>query len=106
MKDKIEGILAIDKKTQDIVEETEKKIKEGREKLKETLTNMENESNENAKKSAQEQFDAIISKAEEEAKKREDANKEKLKEIDLLYEKNKQSLIDTAFNKIILGRDE
>ena len=106
MKDKIEGIIDIDKRTQEIVADTENKIQSYRDKLKDTLTQMENESNEKAKKAAQEQFDAIISEAEKEAEKRAEANQEKLKSIDMLYEKNKDYLIETAFNKIILGRDE
>lgn len=106
MKDKIEGILEIDKKTQDIVAKTEKAIEEERENLRITLTKMENEATENAKKIAQDEFDKIISEAEDKANKKRQANEEILKEVDTLYEKNKEELINTAFNKFILGRDE
>lgn len=106
MKDQIEGILDIDKKTQDIVEKTEREIESERENLRLTLTKMENEATENAKKTAQEKFDEIIQKAEAEADSRRTENEKSLKEIDALYEVDKEKLINTAFNKFILGKDE
>lgn len=106
MKDQIEGILDIDKKTQDIVEKTEREMESERENLRLTLTKMENEATENAKKTAQEKFDEIIKKAEAEADSRRAENEKSLKEIDALYEVDKEKLINTAFNKFILGKDE
>lgn len=106
MRDKIEGILDIDKKTQDLVEKTEGEIEKERESLRLALTKMENESTENAKKIAQEKFDEIIAQAEAEANKRRSKNQEQLKEIDVLYEQNKEKLINKAFNQFILGKDE
>lgn len=104
MKDKIEGILDIDKKTQDIVERTEKEIEGEKESLRILLTEMENKSNENAKKVAQEKFDEIVNSAEIEASIRKKENEEVLKEVDKLYDENKEALIEAAFEKFILGR--
>lgn len=104
MKDKIEGILDIDKKTQDIVESTEKEIEGEKESLRILLTEMENKSNENAKKVAQEKFDEIVKAAESEASIRKKENEEVLKEVDKLYDENKEALIEAAFEKFILGR--
>ena len=104
MKDKIEGILDIDKKTQDIVERTEKEIEGEKESLRILLTEMENKSNENAKRVAQEKFDEIVKAAESDASIRKKENEEVLKEVDKLYDENKEALIEAAFEKFILGR--
>ena len=106
LKERIEGILDIDKKTQDITEKTEVEIEREREDLRITLTNMENESNERAKTIAQEKFDEILKEAEEKANKRKSENEESLKEVDILFEKNKEILLEEAFNKFILGKEE
>ena len=104
MKDKIEGILDIDKKTQEIVERTEKEIEREKESLRIILTEMENKSNENAKKIAQEKFDEIVKAAEIESDIKRKENEEVLKEVDKLYEEKKEELIKVAFEKFILGR--
>ena len=106
LKERIEGILDIDKKTQDITEKTEVEIEREREDLRITLTNMENESNERAKTIAQEKFDEILKEAEEKANKRKSENEESLKEVDILFEKNKEILLEEAFNRFILGKEE
>lgn len=106
MKERIEGILEIDKKTQDITERTEIQIEKDWEDLRVTLTDMENKSNERAKKIAQEKFDEILKDAEEKAYKRKSENEESLKKVDILFEKNKEILLEEAFNRFILGKEE
>lgn len=106
MKERIEGILEIDKKTQDITERTEIQIEKDWEDLRVTLTDMENKSNERAKKIAQEKFDEILKDAEEKADKRKSENEESLKKVDILFEKNKEILLEEAFNRFILGKEE
>lgn len=106
MKEKIEGILEIDKKTQDIVERTDAKIEEEKTNLRETLTKMEKDSNEKAKITAQEKFDEILKEAEEEAEKKRLKNEEDLKKVDILFEKDKNILLEKAFNKFILDKDD
>ena len=76
LKERIEGILEIDKKTQDITERTEIQIEKDWEDLRVTLTDMENKSNERAKKIAQEKFDEILKEAEEKVDKRKSENEE------------------------------
>lgn len=106
LKERIEGILEIDKKTQDITERTEIQIEKDWEDLRVTLTDMENKSNERAKKIAQEKFDEILKDAEEKAYKRKSENEESLKKVDILFEKNKEILLEEAFNRFILGKEE
>ncbi|MBP2024621.1 hypothetical protein [Peptoniphilus stercorisuis] len=106
MKERIEGILEIDKKTQDITERTEIQIEKDWEDLRVTLTDMENKSNERAKKIAQEKFDEILKEAEEKVDKRKSENEESLKKVDVLFEKNKEILLEEAFNRFILGKEE
>lgn len=106
LKEKIEGILEIDKKTQDIVERTDAKIEEEKTNLRETLTKMEKDSNEKAKTTAQEKFDEILKEAEEEAEKKRLKNEEDLKKVDILFEKDKNILLEKAFNKFILDKDD
>lgn len=106
MKDKIEGIFEIDEKTKKIVDLTDKEIAEDVEDLRKTLTAMENESNEKAKKTAMEEFDKVISEAEKEAEEKNSENAIQLKEIDKIYEEHKEELIEEAFSKIVLGRDD
>lgn len=106
LKERIEGILEIDKKTQDITERTEIQIEKDWEDLRVTLTDMENKSNERAKKIAQEKFDEILKDAEEKADKRKSENEESLKKVDVLFEKNKEILLEEAFNRFILGKEE
>lgn len=106
LKEKIEGILEIDKKTQDIVERTDAKIEEEKTNLRETLTKMEKDSNEKAKITAQEKFDEILKEAEEEAEKKRLKNEEDLKKVDILFEKDKNILLEKAFNKFILDKDD
>ena len=106
LKERIEGILEIDKKTQDITERTEIQIEKDWEDLRVTLTDMENKSNERAKKIAQEKFDEILKEAEEKADKRKSENEESLKKVDVLFEKNKEILLEEAFNRFILGKEE
>lgn len=106
LKERIEGILEIDKKTQDITERTEIQIEKDWEDLRVTLTDMENKSNERAKKIAQEKFDEILKDAEEKADKRKSENEESLKKVDILFEKNKEILLEEAFNRFILGKEE
>lgn len=106
LKERIEGILEIDKKTQDITERTEIQIEKDWEDLRVTLTDMENKSNERAKRIAQEKFDEILKEAEEKADKRKSENEESLKKVDVLFEKNKEILLEEAFNRFILGKEE
>lgn len=106
MKSQINKVLEIDEKTQKLVKDTEKKIEKVREEFRKRATDMENFALEDAKKTAQEEFDKIIEEAKSIATKKEDDDKEKLKEIDELYNKNEKKLIDRAFNKFILGEDD
>ncbi|RVU55681.1 hypothetical protein [Anaerosphaera multitolerans] len=105
MKGQIDEIIKIDEKTQILVKETEEKIEELREDFRKKATDMENKAIEDAKITAQEEFDKIINQSKAEAEKKERENREKLKKVDLLYEKNKKYLIDKVFNEFILNKD-
>ena len=103
MKETIESIISIDKKTSKLIKATEEKIKSIREETKKTLVEMESKINGEATKEANKSYDEIIAKGQEEADKRLRENKKKIDEIDTIYEEKKERLLQEAFNKFILS---
>jgi F0F1-type ATP synthase membrane subunit b/b' len=106
MKEVIDNIIEIDKKTQTLVSNTNKQIVKEKEELRKKIAELEKQSVDNAKKEAQERFDEIISKAESEVEKRKALNLKELKMIEENYQDKKDKLIEQAFKNIILNVDD
>lgn len=104
MKESIDSILAIDKKTRELVENTDKEIEQIKKDLREKLTDLENESIEKSKLLGKQKSDEILSDFEKRADDLKKENEKNLREIVEFYEETSEDLIRVAFNKLI-GRD-
>lgn len=102
MKEEINRIIEIDKMTSDDLKETEAKIEQMQEDLKDRLASLENEENKKAKEDAQKAFDEIIAKGETESKELREKNAASLKRIEQRYEEQKEELLEKAFRQFIL----
>lgn len=101
MKENINSIISIDNSTKEVVKETEDKINLIRENLRESLTNMENESNDRAKALAMEEYDKILNKFQRDAEEKKMENDKRLEKIEGLYNKKREDIIKKAFDLII-----
>lgn len=98
----INKIIDIDNRTSELEERTKKEIEKIREKTRETLSKMENISNEEAKREGKEIFDKIIAQSLEQSNKINEEIKENLSRIDSNFEKMKDELVKECFRNIIL----
>ena len=98
----INKIIDIDNRTSELEQRTKRDIEEIREQTRETLSRMENISNEEAKKEGKEIFDRIINKSLEESNKINEEIEKNLSRIDSNFEKMKDELIKECFRNIIL----
>lgn len=104
MKESIDSILAIDKKTRDLVESTEKEIESIKKDLRDKLTDIENESIERSKVIGKEKSDEILADFEKRAEDLKMENEKNLREIEEFYKETSDDLIKTAFDMLI-GRE-
>lgn len=104
LKESIDSILAIDRKTRELVENTDKEIEQIKKDLREKLTDLENESIEKSKILGKEKSDEILSDFENKADDLRKENQKNLEEIEAYYEETSEDLIKVVFNKLI-GRD-
>ena len=104
LKESIDSILAIDRKTRELVENTDKEIEQIKKDLREKLTDLENESIEKSKLLGKEKSDEILSDFEKKADDLRKENQKNLEEIEAYYEETSEDLIKVVFNKLI-GRD-
>lgn len=104
LKDGIDSILAIDKKTKELVEQTDRQIEKIRSDLREKLTDMENESIEHAKKIGQEKSQAVIDEFNEKVSNLRKQNENKLKGIEQFYKNHEAELLDEAF-ELLVGKN-
>lgn len=104
LKESIDSILAIDKKTREFVENTDKEIEQIKKDLREKLTDLENESIEKSKLLGKEKSDEILSNFEKKAEDLKKENQKNLEEIEAFYEKTSDDLIKVVLDKLI-GRD-
>lgn len=104
LKESIDSILAIDRKTRELVENTDKEIEQIKKDLREKLTDLENESIEKSKLLGKEKSDEILSDFEKKADDLRKENQNTLEEIEAYYEKTSEDLIKVVFDKLI-GRD-
>ena len=104
LKESIDSILAIDRKTRELVENTDKEIEQIKKDLREKLTDLENESIEKSKILGKEKSDEILSDFEKKADDLRKENQNNLEEIEAYYEKTSEDLIKVVFDKLI-GRD-
>lgn len=101
MKESIDSILAIDKKTRELVESTEKEIEGIKKDLREKLTDIENESIEKSKVLGKEKSDEILADFEKKADNLRKDNERNLKEIEEFYNNNSDKFIKDAFDMVI-----
>lgn len=101
LKESIDSILTIDKKTRELVQDTDEEIEKIKKDLREKLTDLENESIEKSKLFGKEKSDEILSEFEEKAQNLRNDNTRNLKEIEKFYNENSDSLIESAFNMVI-----
>lgn len=103
LKKTIDSVIEIDKKAKEMVAVTLKDLDYIQKKTKDELLAMENKAIEDAKKTAQEKYDAIIEdykrKSELEKKKGDD----QLRKMDEIYQQQKSDLVDLAFSRLIRG---
>ena len=104
LKESIDSILAIDRKTRELVENTDKEIEQIKKDLREKLTDLENESIEKSKLLGKEKSDEILSDFEKKADDLRKENQKNLQEIEAYYEETSEDLIRVVFDKLI-GRD-
>lgn len=104
LKESIDSILAIDRKTRELVENTDKEIEQIKKDLREKLTDLENESIEKSKLLGKEKSDEILSDFEKKADDLRKENQKNLEEIEAYYEETSENLIKVVFDKLI-GRD-
>ena len=101
LKESIDSILAIDKKTRELVESTEKEIEGIKKDLREKLTDIENESIEKSKVLGKEKSDEILADFEKKADNLRKDNERNLKEIEEFYNNNSEKFIKDAFDMVI-----
>lgn len=101
MKENINSIISIDNATKEVVKETEEKISSIRDELRDTLTKMENESNEKAKSLCIEEYDKILNKFKKEADEKKKENEDRLQEIERVYLEKKEEIIKKSFDLIM-----
>lgn len=101
MKESIDSILAIDKKTRELVDNTEKEIESIKKELREKLTDIENESIEKSKAIGKEKSDEILAGFEKKAEDLKKENEKNLKEIEEFYNENSDKIIQNAFDIVI-----
>lgn len=101
LKESIDSILAIDKKTRELVESTEKEIESIKKDLREKLTDIENESIEKSKALGKEKSDEILADFEKKADNLRKGNERNLKEIEEFYNNNSEKFIKDAFDMVI-----
>lgn len=104
MKYSIDSILAIDKNTRDVVEKTDLEIENLRKKLREKLTDMENESIEKSKILGKEKEDEIDEVFKKKAEVIRDENKKNLEKIENFYNDNEDDLVKAALDMVLEGK--
>ena len=101
LKESIDSILAIDKKTTQLVESNEKEFEAIKKDLREKLTDIENESIEKSKGLGKEKSDEILANFEKRADNLRKDNERNLKEIEEFYNNNSDKFIKDAFDMVI-----
>lgn len=101
LKESIDSILAIDQKTRELVDNTEKEIESIKKDLREKLTDIENESIERSKAIGKEKSEEILKDFEKKADDLRKDNEKNLKEIEKFYNENSDKLIKNAFDMVI-----
>ena len=105
MKESIDSIIAIDNKTKEMVNKTNKEIFDLREDLQKKIIDMENKTLEQAKDLAKSKYNEITKSFEDKAYLILSENRKKLKKVEDDYNKEENHLIDKAL-KIILDEDD
>lgn len=105
MKESIDSIIAIDNKTKEMVNKTNKEIFDLREDLQKRIIDMENKTLEQAKDLAKSKYNEITKSFEDKASLILSENRKRLKEVEDDYNKEENHLIDKAL-KIILDEDD
>lgn len=105
MKESIDSIIAIDNKTKEMVNKTNKEIFDLREDLQKRIIDMENKTLEQAKDLAKSKYNEITKSFEDKASLILSENRKKLKKVEDDYDKEENHLIDKAL-KIILDEDD
>ena len=105
MKESIDSIIAIDNKTKEMVNKTNKEIFELREDLQKRIIDMENKTLEQAKDLAKSKYNEITKSFEDKASLILSENRKKLKKVEDDYNKEENHLIDKAI-KIIVDEDD
>lgn len=106
MKELIDQIIDIDKKTKKLVSNTDAEILREKEELREKIAKLEKESSEKAKKEGQQKFDEIIADAESIIEDRKASNLKEIERIEKNYLDKKDKLIEDVFKDIILDVDD
>ena len=105
MKESIDSIIAIDNKTKEMVNKTNKEIFDLREDIQKKIIDMENKTLEQAKDLAKSKYNEITKSFEDKASLILSENRKKLKKVEDDYNKEENHLIDKAL-KIILDEDD
>lgn len=105
MKESIDSIIAIDNKTKEMVNKTNKEIFDLREDLQKRIIDMENKTLEQAKDLAKSKYNEITKSFEDKASLILSENRKRLKKVEDDYNKEENHLIDKAI-KIILDEDD
>lgn len=104
LKESIDSILAIDKKTRELVEDTDREIEKIKKDLREKLTDLENESIEKSKLLGKQKSEEILEEFQQRADDLRRENQETLRGIEEYYNENSDELIKNAFDMLI-GRE-
>jgi len=104
LKDSIDRILAIDRNTRDLVDETNNKIEKMHRDLRDKLSEMENDSIEQSKILGKKKEDEIDEKFKQKVQVIKEENKSHLEKIEKFYKDNEDELVRSAFNMILEGK--
>lgn len=104
LKETIDSVIAIDKRAKEMVAVTLKDLDYIQKKTKDELLDMENKAIEDAKKTAQKKYEAIIEEYKRKSEKEKKKGEDQLKKMDEIYQQQKSDLVDLAFSKLIRGK--
>ncbi|MDD7363443.1 MAG: hypothetical protein SPI65_04640 [Peptoniphilus sp.] len=97
MEQLIRGVIELDERTDKMVREKEASIEEDKSGLQKRFSEMEADERESSKKAAKESYDEIYSDAMDVVDKIKEKNHLKLEQVDDIYKKHKDELVEEAF---------
>lgn len=102
MEELIQQILSLDKKTKEFTNRAERELEESKAEIQNMLNNFELKSHEEAKKRAIEMYEKVYSEAMAKVESISEENQKRLKDVESIYQENKEELITKAIKLLEL----